>query len=296
MFDIINRYTQAVLYHSETATTVKEAVVAAVATKANLRDADLGGAYLRGANLRDADLGGANLGGAYLRGANLRDADLGDADLGGADLRDANLGGANLGGADLRGANLRGANLRDANLGGANLGGAYLRGADLRDANLGGADLGGAYLRGANLRDADLGGANLRDANLGGADLGEFRTDLIAEILKLPDELENLRDQLIAGKISGSTYTGECACLAGTIAKHRGLTTISSGDVMSDNAVKFQVDSSSPREKWFLNVQKGDTPETSQIAKITLGWIEEAIAIRDHIRAVPAKLLEEIKR
>ena len=48
------------------------------------------------------------------------DADLGDADLRGADLRGANLGGADLGGADLRGADLRGAYLRGAYLRGAN--------------------------------------------------------------------------------------------------------------------------------------------------------------------------------
>jgi hypothetical protein len=163
---------------------------------------------------------------------------------------------------------------KDADLGGADLRGAYLGGADLRGAYLGGAYLGGADLRGADLRGADLGEAYL----------GEFRADLIAEILTLPDELENLRAVLMAGNINGSTYTGECACLAGTIAKHRGLTTISSGDVMADNGVKFHADSSSPREKWFMNIQQGDTPENNQIAKITLGWIDEAIAIRDHIR------------
>jgi len=57
-----------------------------------------------GANLCGADLCGANLRGADLRGANLR----------GADLREANLCGANLCEADLRGANLRGANLCEA--------------------------------------------------------------------------------------------------------------------------------------------------------------------------------------
>ena len=61
---------------------------------ANLRGADLIGAYLTGANLRGADLIGANLRGADLRGAN---------------LTCANLRGANFIGANLRGANLRGA-------------------------------------------------------------------------------------------------------------------------------------------------------------------------------------------
>ena len=97
-----------VLYRSDGATSLREAVVAAVRE----------GAYLSGANLRDADLSGAYLSGAYLSGAYLS----------GANLRDAYLSGANL----------RGANLRDAYLSGAYLGGAYLRGADLRGANLSG--------------------------------------------------------------------------------------------------------------------------------------------------------------
>ena len=84
--------------------TVRESVIAAVVSAADLRDADL-----RGAELYDANL----------RGANLRDADLYDADLRGANLRDADLRGADLYDADLRDADLRDANLRDANLRGA---------------------------------------------------------------------------------------------------------------------------------------------------------------------------------
>ncbi|EIL9123369.1 pentapeptide repeat-containing protein [Salmonella enterica] len=130
-------------------------------SRANLFDANLCGADLRGANLRDANLCGADL-----RGANLRDANLCGADLRGANLRDANLRGANLRGADLRGANLCGADLFDADLRGADLYGADLFDADLRGANLRDADLYGANLCGANLRGADLCGANLYGANL----------------------------------------------------------------------------------------------------------------------------------
>ena len=61
-----------------------------------------------------ANLYGADLCGADLRGANLRSADLSGADLSSADLRDANLSSANLRGANLHGADLRCANLRDA--------------------------------------------------------------------------------------------------------------------------------------------------------------------------------------
>ncbi|MEY8279255.1 pentapeptide repeat-containing protein [Blautia marasmi] len=58
--------------------------------------ADLSEANLSGAELRGADLSGAELRGANLRGANLSDADLSGADLRGANLSDADLRGANL--------------------------------------------------------------------------------------------------------------------------------------------------------------------------------------------------------
>ncbi|EAU6563343.1 pentapeptide repeat-containing protein [Salmonella enterica subsp. enterica serovar Oranienburg] len=131
-----------------------------------------------------ADLRDANLCGADLRGADLRDADLFGADLRGADLRDANLCGADLRGADLRDADLFGADLRGADLRDADLFGADLRGADLRDADLFGADLCGADLRGADLRGADLRDADLCGADLCGADLcGAYLPDLTFVIL-----------------------------------------------------------------------------------------------------------------
>ena len=64
-----------------------------------------------GDDLYEANLRGANLYGAYLRGADLRGANLYGANLYGADLRGANLCGANLYGANLRGADLCGADL-----------------------------------------------------------------------------------------------------------------------------------------------------------------------------------------
>jgi hypothetical protein len=55
--------------------TVKDTVIEAVKTGADLRGADLTDADLRGADLRDADLRGADLTGAYLTGAYLTGAD-----------------------------------------------------------------------------------------------------------------------------------------------------------------------------------------------------------------------------
>jgi hypothetical protein len=116
MIEIKNRFTGAVLFRSESATTTRQALEEAVMARA-----DLTGAYLARANLADADL----------TDANLADADLADANLAGA-----NLAGANLADADLADANLADANLADAYLAGAYLAGAYLARADLTDANL----------------------------------------------------------------------------------------------------------------------------------------------------------------
>jgi hypothetical protein len=197
------------------------------------------------------------------------------ADLRDADLRDANLGGANLRGANLRDANLGGADLRDANLGGANL-----RDANLRDANLGGANLGGA-----NLRGADLGGANLRDANLGGA-----KKDFLSEVLKLPNELEALRLALTEGRVDGSTYSGHCACLAGTMANALHLDDYTGSAIAAAPGIVFEASASSPREVFFGAIREGDTPETSSASKIAVEWTDEAIAIRDMIRATAPKV------
>jgi hypothetical protein len=102
MIEIKNRWNGEVLFRSQTATTVREAVEEAVrkagerGERANLRNANLSGADLSGANLSGADLRDADLRGAYLR-----DADLSGANLSGANLRNANLSCANLSGADL---------------------------------------------------------------------------------------------------------------------------------------------------------------------------------------------------
>jgi hypothetical protein len=195
------------------------------------------------------------------------DANLRDADLRGADLRDA----------DLRGADLRGANLRDADL----------RGADLRDADLRGADLRGANLRGADLRDADLCGADLRDANLRGAKnlpesyLRMCRDDLWAVLSAAPLEVDGLRLALADGRVDGSTYTGECACLVGTIAKVRGKE--------YDDLGILRPDPSRPIERFFTAISRGDTPATNEWSKHALSWCDEWLSRMREAFGVQAK-------
>jgi hypothetical protein len=161
------------------------------ALRETLLEAISSGANLSGANLRGADLSGANLRGANLRGANLSDANLRGANLSYANLSDANLSGANLSGANLSGANLSGANLSGANLRGADLSGANLSYANLSYANLSDANLSYANLSDANLRGANLRGANLRGANLPAptmvllATWGEVSDQLCADLMLL---------------------------------------------------------------------------------------------------------------
>jgi hypothetical protein len=159
----------------------------------------------------------------------------------GADLRGANLSGADLSGADLRDANLRDANLRGANLSGA----------DLRGANLSGADLSGADLRDANLRDANLRGANLSGADLRGADLRSFKADMWMTLSYARAEIPAFIQSMLAGRIDGSQYEGECACLVGTLSNIRGK---NFADAFPDHS------SRNPAEQWFLMIRKGDKP------------------------------------
>jgi uncharacterized protein YjbI with pentapeptide repeats len=99
---------------------------------ADLREAYLGGAYLRGANLIRAKLSGANL----------MEANLIAVDLSGANLYQALLSRAKLSRADLSGANLTEANFTEADLRRANFSGGSVSEADFTDASVGGTTFG----------------------------------------------------------------------------------------------------------------------------------------------------------
>ena len=138
--------------------TIKQTVIEAVKSRANLSGANLSWTNLSGAKLSWAYLSWANLSRQTFRGRPFQ-ADLSRADLSGAKLSWAYLSWANLSGAYLSWANLSGANLSGANLSGANLSRANLSGAKLSRAYLSGANL-----YGANLYGADLSGIKIKKA------------------------------------------------------------------------------------------------------------------------------------
>lgn len=134
-------------------------------------------------------------------------------------------------------------------------------------ASLSGADLSGANLYGANLSGANLSEAGLSRANLYGADLSHVKADIWDVLFRAPGEVSGLLDALKSGRVNGSVYEGECACLVGTIAN------VARCHFAALELIK--PNSSRPAEQWFLAISKGHTPETSSVVKLTVEWVEE---------------------
>ena len=124
-----------------------------------------------------------------------------------------------------------------------------------------------ADLTDANLTDADLTDANLTRANLTDADLLMFKSDLWRVLLMYKTEVSGLKNAIICGRINGSVYSGECACLKGTIANVKGCEI--------DLLPNITKSTSEPSEQWFLQFKEGQNPENSKTMKLTLDWIEE---------------------
>jgi hypothetical protein len=177
------------------------------------------------------------------------------------------------------GTSLAYADLARASLAGASLAHARLVGADLAGASLAGANLVHAQLAYADLDGTSLAGANLDRANLAGANLDATRDDVRALVAAAPKESPALLVALRAGRVNGSCYTGECACLCGTIAKSMAGRVL---DTFDDVAIvlgeMLRTDQLRPAERWALAIRQGDTPETSPVVALTARWIEEWIA------------------
>ena len=165
-------------------------------------------------------------------------------------------------------ADLTRADLTRAVLTGAVLTDADLTGADLTGADLTRADLTRADLTDAVLTDADLTDADLTRADLTGADLRSFKADLWMTLTQNRAEVPALVAALREGRVDGSTYSGECACLVGTIANAKAV-----------NYADLVHNPDHPAERWFAMIKQSDRPgdETGGgvAAKLALEWTLE---------------------
>ena len=201
----------------------------------------------------------------------LQYADLSDANLQGVILNYINLAYANLSGVNLMNANLKLAILNNVDLSGANLTNTNLSFANLQGANLYYVDLQTANINGTIFNNCkNLDSTNIED---NGLSLSYIKLDFQNSIKILPNEIEGLKQALLDGRVDGSQYEGECACLVGTLANNMGLENYK--DLQDKH--NFPIKSFSLRERWFMGIKKDDKPENSPIVKITVQWIDEVL-------------------
>ena len=128
-------------------------------------------------------------------------------------------------------------------------------------------------LDGARLDGARLNGASFDGARLNGAtDINwtPIRDDYWAVLSSAPAEVRALRAAIVEGRIDGSTYEGECACLVGTIANVR--------EVNYQQLGILQPNSYRAAERFFLGIKKGDTPATNKQSALALEWTDQWLA------------------
>lgn len=121
-----------------------------------------------------------------------------------------------------------------------------------------------AIKTGSNLSGSDLSYSDLSGSNLRAARLEPIRVDIWAVLSSAPAEAVAVRDALAAGRVDGSTYSGECSCLVGTIATARKCAVES-----------LYRDSSRPAERFFMSILPGHTPENSQYCKLAHEWVSD---------------------
>jgi hypothetical protein len=237
-FDVLNRFTGAVQFTAKidcTADTLPSiklglAVKWAIEKKVNLRGSDLSGSDLSGANLSGSDLSGSDLSGSDLNGS----------DLSGSDMRWSDLSWSDLSGSDMRGSDLRWSNLS----------GSDMRGSDLSWSNLNGSDMRGAK--------------NLTDMQLRSI-IADYWMILSMARAEVPALIAALRN----GAVDGTAYSGDCACLVGTLE--------------NSGAKNLPRVSTSPAECWFMEINEGDKPGDDSAGGFAsakaMAWAEQYCAL-----------------
>lgn len=85
-----------------------------------------------------------------------------------------------------------------------------------------------------------------------------------------PDAVPALRQRIIEGKISGDAYftKPDCGCIIGTLSLLTG--------IEFDDILFYEDCELSAIEKFVINVQLGDTPDTNPVLARLLYWINSA--------------------
>ena len=93
------------------------------------------------------------------------------------------------------------------------------------------------------------------------------KADIFEILSHAPGEVRGVQEALREGRIEGLFYEGDCCCLVGTIAKLRRRNV--------DELPGIPLDGLRPAEAWFEYIHRGYTPEKSQRARMTDGWLTE---------------------
>jgi hypothetical protein len=110
-------------------------------------------------------------------------------------------------------------------------------------------------------------------------DLAAVKEDFLSVVSKLPGEVPYLRLAVIEGRIDGSVYYGECACLKGTLARKAvGFTFKLPAGRWS--YIQFALGircgiAESLAEQFFYHIGEGDTPATNPYSAVVLDWLDE---------------------
>jgi hypothetical protein len=131
-----------------------------------------------------------------------------------------------------------------------------------------------------------LRGADPRDADARSERLIRFRDDIWTVLSSSPAEVPAVLQALRKGRIEGSVYSGECACLVGTLAKAR---RCNYDKIPGLVPYPFR-----DAERFFTNIHAGDTPKNSVFAKLAYDWISTWLkptqsAFTTDTKRVPAK-------
>jgi hypothetical protein len=161
-----------------------------------------------------------------------------------------------------------------ADLSFADLSSANLHSVNLSSANLHSADLSSANLHSVNLSSANLHSADLRSAkNLPASYINLCSRDMLFVFEHLKGELPAFREKLVAGKIDGTQYEGDCACLIGTMGNLDG-----GVDKVCSRIPFYDKGLHNYGEQWFWQIHQGDTPDKSFFAKHALELIDLVLA------------------